>query len=323
MEVQIDRVQLKKEAKKLLDEKIANLVFFNLCFTLLSVLIVLSVYAFCSLLKIDTSEILKNISISAIFPDAAAKLNETQMALMALIDIFSDSVYTFNEPILLIDICYYIIIAIVYFGICILINALIYPYLVCLMNISITIVNKDKITFPNFFSPFSKLRYFLEYTIAGIQTTFFTGLWSLVLIIPGIVAVYRYSFVPLILATSNELTAGEAIEISKNLTDGNKGKLFALDLSFIGWGLFKLIACTGLWIYFINNQLGSDYRIGTLFATIVFFLISFFVDGYYQIVRALYFKKIAEEHDKKVKQTESVTIEQESIVVQPTEDNAE
>lgn len=60
-------------------------------------------------------------------------------------------------------------------------------------------------------------------------------LWYFILIVPGIVKSYEYSMVPYILTTRTNLTSSEAIEISRELTDGHKWEMFVLDLSFIGW----------------------------------------------------------------------------------------
>ena len=59
--------------------------------------------------------------------------------------------------------------------------------------------------------------------------------WSLLFVIPGIVAAYRYSMATYIMAENPGMQATEAIERSKALMDGRKGDLFCLDLSFIGW----------------------------------------------------------------------------------------
>ena len=62
-------------------------------------------------------------------------------------------------------------------------------------------------------------------------------LWSLLFIIPGIIAAYRYSMAEYILAENPELKVKEAIRRSSKLMKGNKWKYFCLDLSFIGWDL--------------------------------------------------------------------------------------
>lgn len=67
-------------------------------------------------------------------------------------------------------------------------------------------------------------------------------LWSLLLIIPGIVANYRYAMTPFILAEHPELTASQAINLSSSMMEGHKWELFWLDFSFIGWALLSAIA---------------------------------------------------------------------------------
>jgi uncharacterized membrane protein len=66
-------------------------------------------------------------------------------------------------------------------------------------------------------------------------------LWSFVFIIPGIIAAFRYSQAFFILADNPQKTPRQCIEESKNLMIGNKGKLFFLELSFIGWALLATI----------------------------------------------------------------------------------
>lgn len=68
-------------------------------------------------------------------------------------------------------------------------------------------------------------------------------LWTLLFIVPGIIAAFRYALAPYLLAEHPELSATEAIEQSKQLMLGHKSRLFWLKLSFIGW--FLLAALTG------------------------------------------------------------------------------
>jgi uncharacterized membrane protein len=60
-------------------------------------------------------------------------------------------------------------------------------------------------------------------------------LWTLLFIIPGIIAAYRYSMSFFILADNPDIGIMEAINESKRMMRGNKLKLFCLELSFIGW----------------------------------------------------------------------------------------
>ncbi|MGL4362601.1 MAG: DUF975 family protein [Cellulosilyticaceae bacterium] len=66
-------------------------------------------------------------------------------------------------------------------------------------------------------------------------------LWSLLLIIPGIIAMYKYKFAYYILAENPNITVREALNESKRLTYGHKWDLFVTDLSFLGWAILSLI----------------------------------------------------------------------------------
>lgn len=63
----------------------------------------------------------------------------------------------------------------------------------------------------------------------------FTFLWSLLLVIPGIIKAYAYSMSFYVLADNPELTASEALAKSQSIMRGHKMELFILELSFIGW----------------------------------------------------------------------------------------
>lgn len=79
----------------------------------------------------------------------------------------------------------------------------------------------------------------------------FTLLWSLLLIVPGIIAAYRYSMAPYLMAENPELGVAEAVEMSKYMMDGSKGRLFCLDISFIGWLILSSLTL-GIGDLFLN-----------------------------------------------------------------------
>ncbi|HPG92557.1 MAG TPA: DUF975 family protein [Clostridia bacterium] len=76
-----------------------------------------------------------------------------------------------------------------------------------------------------------------------ILMSIFLFLWSLLLIVPGIIKTFSYSMVPYILMDNSELTPTQAIDRSRQLMNGYKWKLFKLQLSFIGWFLLGAILC--------------------------------------------------------------------------------
>jgi uncharacterized membrane protein len=63
----------------------------------------------------------------------------------------------------------------------------------------------------------------------------FIFLWSLLLVIPGIIAAYRYSMAFFVMADKPDTGVLEALRESKRIMKGNKFKLFRLQFSFIGW----------------------------------------------------------------------------------------
>ena len=65
-------------------------------------------------------------------------------------------------------------------------------------------------------------------------------LWSLLLVVPGIIAALRYALAPYYLAENPDLTASEAIQKSKESMADKKFSLFMLLLSFIGWALMAM-----------------------------------------------------------------------------------
>ena len=84
-----------------------------------------------------------------------------------------------------------------------------------------------------------------------IITNFFVFLWSLLLIIPGIIKTFSYSMASFILADNPELTAREALEESKRIMEGHKFDLFVLQLSFFWWYLLGAITFGIAYVYVV------------------------------------------------------------------------
>lgn len=89
---------------------------------------------------------------------------------------------------------------------------------------------------------------FFKVIFLNIVIGIFVFLWSLLLVIPGIIASYRYSMAFFILMDDPDLSVMECIRRSKELTRGRKGELFVLDLSFLGWMLLALIPFVGVFV---------------------------------------------------------------------------
>lgn len=67
--------------------------------------------------------------------------------------------------------------------------------------------------------------------------TLWVMLWSLLFVIPGIIKALSYSMSFYITADNPAIGIRNALNISKKMMHGYKGKLFMLYLSFIGWGI--------------------------------------------------------------------------------------
>ena len=69
----------------------------------------------------------------------------------------------------------------------------------------------------------------------------FIWLWSMLFIIPGFIAAYRYRFALYNLYENPGIGIMEALDMSKQQTLGYKGQLFTLDLSYLGWTLLASV----------------------------------------------------------------------------------
>jgi uncharacterized membrane protein len=81
--------------------------------------------------------------------------------------------------------------------------------------------------------------------VLNLLQSLLVGLWSLLLIVPGVIAYYRYSQAIYILLDDPTKSPLQCLRESKELMRGHKGELFALDLSFLGWYLLRLLPMVG------------------------------------------------------------------------------
>lgn len=95
-------------------------------------------------------------------------------------------------------------------------------------------------------------QHFGRYFGTTFSTGLLIGLWCLIPFVGWIFAIianYRYYFVAQIIHDNPGLTGGQAREMSKRMTDGMKGELFIMELSFIGWGILTVFTFGILSIY--------------------------------------------------------------------------
>lgn len=125
---------------------------------------------------------------------------------------------------------------------------------------SLKFVNGESVGTGDIFGGFNNLiPSFCVYFLVGI----FTFLWSLLLIVPGIIKAMSYSMSYYVLAENPELSAMEAINKSKEMTKGHKWDIFVTYLSFIGWMLLAslTLGIGYLWLIpYMNMTMANIYN---------------------------------------------------------------
>ncbi|MCI5753339.1 MAG: DUF975 family protein [Clostridiales bacterium] len=89
---------------------------------------------------------------------------------------------------------------------------------------------------------------FLRVLVLTILIGIFTFLWTLLFIIPGIIAAYRYSQSIYLLLDHPEMSPMQCMKESARLMRGHKWELFVLNLSFIGWALLTIVPLVSIWV---------------------------------------------------------------------------
>lgn len=115
--------------------------------------------------------------------------------------------------------------------------------------------DRKELQFSDLFSQFD--RFGTGFAQKFLRILYIT-LWTLLLVIPGIVKGLSYAMTPFILEEHPEMTASEAIKASMQLMDGHKMDLFILGLTFIGW---QILACLtmGIGFLFLNPYMNAAY----------------------------------------------------------------
>jgi len=88
---------------------------------------------------------------------------------------------------------------------------------------------------------FDGFRHFGTALGAYLLMAIFTFLWSLLLIIPGIIAAISYAMTFYIIAEDPSIDVMDAIDKSKKMMYGYKWKFFCLNLRFLGWAILCIL----------------------------------------------------------------------------------
>ncbi len=115
--------------------------------------------------------------------------------------------------------------------------------------------HRDKGEVGHLFESFSSS--YLNQVLVMLLKNLFVWLWSLLLIVPGIIKYYEYLMVPYILTDNPEISWDDAKEQSRAMMEGEKMNAFLLHLSFIGWILLGIITLGILHIVFTGPYMAQ------------------------------------------------------------------
>lgn len=113
-------------------------------------------------------------------------------------------------------------------------------------------------TRPDFFDLFTQFHRFGEGFLLQLLRRIYIFLWTLCLVVPGIIATFSYAMAPYILYENPGMSANDAIGASKQMMEGNRWRLFCLNISFIGWS-FLCIFTLGIGFLWLKPYMEASY----------------------------------------------------------------
>lgn len=87
--------------------------------------------------------------------------------------------------------------------------------------------------------------FFFKIILLNFLSALFIALWGMLLVVPGIIAAYRYSQAIYILVDDPTKSAMQCLRESKAMMRGHKMELFKLNMSFFGWYLLASLPTMG------------------------------------------------------------------------------
>lgn len=113
-------------------------------------------------------------------------------------------------------------------------------------------------TCPGIGTLFTYFSHWKNLILTNLLSTVYISLYSLLFIIPGLVATYKYAMVPYILAEDPELKPQAAHDKSAEMMRGHKWDLFRLQMSFIGW-TFLCMLSRGIGFIWLIPYMNASY----------------------------------------------------------------
>jgi len=186
------------------------------------------------------------------------------------------------------------------------------PVAVGLAGFYLRRIRGEEIYIGNVFDGFK--RFWDSFLLVLLQSVFVI-LWSMLLIVPGLIKSYSYFMVFYIMRDNPGMRPIDAITKSRQMMDGSKWRLFMLHLSFIGWGLLCLLPALigGLIITFfiVGATAGGGLAGGLavlLFASlliVVSFVCFLFLTPYVSLATANFYENMKTRFEKQVAESAS------------------
>lgn len=151
------------------------------------------------------------------------------------------------------------------------------------------LIDQQPIAFSDLFSHINRIGTGI---VMNLVMSIYIFLWSLLFIIPGIIKSYSYAMTPYILSEHPEMSVGKAITESRRIMDGNKGRLFCLNFSFIGWTLLTTIPAFALIPLIFMGVVGIVLYALISIASIV--VGSLFLVPYQEAAQAAFYREVSQ-----------------------------
>ncbi|EUJ23237.1 hypothetical protein PGRAN_09921 [Listeria grandensis FSL F6-0971] len=144
----------------------------------------------------------------------------------------------------------------------------------------LSIADQQKASWREILEVFTKKNY-VRYFVASLIIMIFIGLWSLLLIVPGIIKSFSYSQTFRLMRDNPEMGVMDAITLSRKRMNGRKTELFFLQLSFIVWLILPGI------LLIVGFALGNMALVAV--GDVLFFIALALIGPYFQTTNAVFY----------------------------------
>lgn len=117
-------------------------------------------------------------------------------------------------------------------------------------------INKWKVLFGGF----NSAKIFFKQVGVVVLNTILCALWTILLVVPGIIKGLAYSMYPYVLRDEPDLSVWQTLKKSEAIMKGYKGKLFLMYLSFVGWFILGAFTFGILYIWLTPYVMTSTVK---------------------------------------------------------------